>query len=187
MASGGSWSDFVGAWELFRFGRTTKSVERHVLTESKRKLRERTRESLKYSAVTFSGIQARAIGRGFAEAVRKSNYTIWACSILPEHVHLVMARHTYRVELMVDLLKGEATKQLNKERLHPLAEHAPPGERPPKPWARGQWQVYLSNEEQIEEAIHYVEENPVKEEKPAQCWSCVTKFAGLEPGWITYH
>jgi REP element-mobilizing transposase RayT len=164
-----------------------QTIERRELTESEKRQRDKARGALKFPAVTFSGIQARAIGHGFFEAARKSNYTIWACSILPEHVHLVIARHTYRVERIVDLLKGEATKQLNKERLHPLAKHATPGERPPKPWERGQWQVYLDSEEAIEDAIHYVEENPTKEGKPAQHWNCVTRFAGLEPGWITYH
>ena len=49
----------------------------------------------------------------------KSHLTIWACSILPEHVHLVIARHTYKVEQVCNLLKGEATKQLKAESLHP--------------------------------------------------------------------
>ena len=31
----GSWSDFVGAWELFRFGPTTKSLERKTELNAK--------------------------------------------------------------------------------------------------------------------------------------------------------
>ncbi len=27
----GSWSDFVGAWELLRFGKSTRSFERRIL------------------------------------------------------------------------------------------------------------------------------------------------------------
>ena len=45
----------------------------------------------------------------------------------------------------------------------------------------------LRFEELIEAAIRYVEENPRREGKKEQHWSCVTPFAGLEPAWLTYH
>jgi REP element-mobilizing transposase RayT len=183
----GSWSDFVGAWELVRFGRATKSIERLELTPQQECERQRARSALKYPPVFFSGIQARAIGRGFANAVKKSEFTIWACSVLPEHVHLVIARHTYKVEHMMGLLKGEATKQLKKEEVHPLAEYLDADGNLPTPWASRGWKVYLDDEEAIENAIRYVEENPAKENKPRQTWNFVTPFAGLEKGWVTYH
>ena len=183
----GSWSDYVGAWELARFGKTTKSIERTELTPAEERQRVQAKKALKYPAVQFTGEQARAAGRGFANAVVKSGYTIWACSVLPEHVHLVIARHTYKAEQMVTLLKGEATKQLIEEDIHPLAAHAKEGEPPPTTWARGKWIVYLDDEDAIENAIRYVEENPVKEGKPAQHWKFVTAFAGLDAGWVTYH
>src|SRR4029077_3063932 len=129
------------------------------------------RASLQYPPVQFSGIQARAIARGFARACEKNNYTIWACSILPEHVHLVIARHTYKVEQIANLLKGEATRQIIKEESHPLATFAQRGKRPPTMWAIGQWKAFLDEEESIESAIRYVEENPVREGKPPQRWS----------------
>ncbi len=87
----------------------------------------------------------------------------------------------------VNLLKGEATKQLKKENLHPLAEHVESDGRMPSPWAHREWKVYLDSEEAIEDAIWYVEENPQKEGKPRQDWSFVTPFAGLDKGWVTYH
>ena len=117
-----------------------------------------------------------------------SNYTIWACSILPEHTHLVIARHIYRSEQIANLLKGAATSQLMKERCHPLAAYAKPGKRPPRMWAEHEWRVYLDSEEAIDDAIQYVENNPDKEEKPKQVWSFVSPFRGLpKGGWITYH
>jgi len=93
-----------------------------------RKLDE-ARRALKYPAVEFTGVQARAIGRGFANAVASSQFTIWACLILPWHVHLVIARHRYKVEQVVRLLKGAATKQLLEENLHPLMEYCTPTRR----------------------------------------------------------
>jgi hypothetical protein len=54
-------------------------------------------------------------------------------------------------------------------------------------WARNQWKVYLDSETAIEDAIRYVEQNPDRERKRPQNWSCVTPFAGLPTGWVTYH
>ena len=184
----GSWSDFVGAWELARFGRATKSIDRkELLTPEQERLRRKAKEALLYPPVNFDGVQARAIGRGFTTAIQRSRLTIWSCSILPEHVHLVIARHTFNVEYIVGLLKGEATKQLKHEAIHPLAQHHDAAGVIPTPWAARCWKVYLDSEEAIENAIRYVQDNPLKEGKPVQNWSFVTPFTGIDKAWVTYH
>jgi REP element-mobilizing transposase RayT len=184
----GSWSDFVASWELARFGPATKSLARRDVGPAQwRAWRAAAETALRYPSVQFTGAQARAIGRGFANFVDKSGLTIWACSILPEHVHLVVARHTYKVEQICNLLKGEATKALVAESLHPLAAYEVRG-KAPSPWAVKRWKVYLDTEDAIEAAIEYVESNPEKEGKLRQRWSFVTPFAGLpKSGWVTYH
>jgi len=185
----GSWSDFVGSWELARFGQTTRAIERRDIDPAQwAAWRAAAVQALRYPAVQLSGRQARAVGSGFAVGVRKSRLTVWACSILPEHVHLVIARHTYKVEQVCNLLKGEATKQLKAESLHPQQRFQRHDGKLPSMWAESQWKVYLDNEEGLEAAIHYVEDNPVKEGKPPQKWSFVMPFAGLDQsGWTTYH
>ncbi len=99
---------------------------------------------------------------------------------------MVIARHRYKIEQIVNLMKGSASRQLMLDRLHPLAEHADPGSRPPTMWARHQWQVFLDSDQAIENAIDYVKSNPIKEGKPEQVWNWVTPYAGLEAGWTTY-
>ena len=187
----GSWSDFVRRWELVRFGKPNKTIERREveeLTEREREQRELAKQALQFSPVSITGRQALTIANGFAEKSRKSGYTIWACSILPEHTHLVIARHSYKVEQIANLLKGAATSQIIKEQQHPLAAYAEPGKRPPRMWSAHEWKVYLDSEEAIESAIEYVEDNPEKEQKPRQKWSFVSPFAGLpQAGWTTYH
>jgi REP element-mobilizing transposase RayT len=185
----GSWSDFVGAWELRRFGPATKSLERKdKLSPADEQLLLDARSVLRYPAVHFNGIQARAIGRGFARSVEASGFTIWACSILPEHVHLVLGRQRFKVEQTVRLLKGAATKQLNVEDLHPLKGYVTSRGDTPTPWADRKWKVYLDSEEAIENAIRYVEENPLKEGLSRQPWPFVRRFSGLDTGgWTTYH
>src|SRR5947209_8155236 len=83
----GSWSDFVGAWELFRFGPATRTDQRASVAHRPhdRGVRLAAREALQRPAVQFTGLQARAVGRGFAESARRGGVTVWACSILPEH------------------------------------------------------------------------------------------------------
>ncbi len=186
----GSWSAFVGKWELVRFGKTTRSLCRRELcelTDAELTEREAAWRSLKYSAVQFTGLQARGVGQGFAQACRKGRYAIWACAILPEHTHLVIARHRYSIEQTAILLKGAATRQLVDEQRHPLAAFAEPGQSPPRMWAEHQWAVYLDSEQAIESAIGYVDDNPRQEGKPPQTWSFMTPFNGLpKSGWVTY-
>ena len=157
------------------------------LSEEELQQRERARASLLFPTVTFDGLQARAIGRGFSRQCRTSNYAVWACSILPQHTHLVIARHTYKVEQIANLLKGAATRQLLEENRHPLTRCVVGDERPPRMWAEHLWKVYLDSEQAIENAIAYVEQNPIEEGKPAQYWSFVTPFSGLDSGHVTYH
>ena len=186
----GSWCDFIGKWELLRFGRAKPTPIRRSLaelTDDELRLREQAKTALKYPAVRFTGLQARAIARGFALVSHKRGFTIWACSILPEHTHVVVARHRYKVESVVNALKGQATRQIIAEGIHPLRELARPGSRPPRMWSGGEWKVFLDSESAIEDAIAYVAQNPIEEGMPSQHWNFVKPFSGLEAGWTTYH
>jgi REP element-mobilizing transposase RayT len=174
----GSWSDFVGSWELLRFGPATKTDSRRSVAARPhdRQWRLEAKGALKYPEVHFNGAQARQIGMSFHEWANCHATTIWACSILPEHVHLVVARCRYRIEQVANLLKGASTRALTTAGLHPLAHFADEKQQPPKMWARGAWKVFLDTTADICRAIRYVEENPMKEGKPAQHWQCVTEF-----------
>jgi len=114
----------------------------------------------------------------FHDWAQQRGATIWACSILPEHVHLVIARHRYKIEQVANLLKGASTRALAAEGLHPLARFAGGKRQPPKMWARGEWKVFLDDTADIRRAIRYVENNPSKEGKPEQHWQCMTEFEG---------
>lgn len=185
----GSWSDFVWKWELLRYGKPRKSLERTSLAElthDELQSRAAAQQELAYPPVTLNGQQAKSVADGFAETAHRNNYTVWACAILPQHTHLVLARHTYKVEQMANLLKGGATKRMIADGHHPFADFAAET-RLPRMWAEKRWKVYLDSEEQIETAIRYVEENPELEDKPRQRWKFVTPFRGLDTGHVTYH
>jgi REP element-mobilizing transposase RayT len=174
----GSWSEFVGSWELFRFGPATKVTTRESLAARPhdRALREAAKQALKYPAVHFSGRQALAVSRGFATAIDEHDYRVFACSILPEHVHLVVARSDRHVERVVAHLKARASSQLNAERLHPLGSFTDRRGLSPTPWAAKCWKCFLDDNADIARAIRYVENNPEKEGKRQQNWSFVVPW-----------
>jgi REP element-mobilizing transposase RayT len=166
----GSWSDFVGTWELVRFGKaskvtTTRSV---AATDHDHRLRLEAKTALEHPPVAFTGAQALAVGRGFARAVKESGYTVHACTILPEHVHMVIGHSPRLVGRIVGHLKGRATQHLAAAGLWPDAE------RPV--WGRKAWKVFLDSPERVAGAIAYIEANPEKEGKPRQQWSFVKPF-----------
>ena len=185
----GSWSETVYAWELARFGKATKSIARRDIDpEDYRRWRTQARRALKYPPVTLTGQQTQQVAVGFKRYIERSRLAVWAFSILPEHVHFVLGRQRYKVEIVANLLKGSATKQLSKVRLHPMLPYRDQQGRLPSMWGECQWKVYLDTEHAIDNAIHYVEENPMREGQPKQDWSFVQPFTGLPTGgWTTYH
>jgi len=182
--SRGSWSDFVGAWELFRFGRATKTAERRSLAAKPHDVQARVqaKHALRYRSVRFNGQQARAVGRGFAGFVKRSGLNVWACSILPEHTHLVIGGHRYRIEQIANLLKGAATRQLVTEGIHPFGALRQKFGRLPQTWARGLWKVFLGTPADVRRAVRYVGDNPAKESLPQQRWSFVAPFDAQRMG-----
>src|SRR6188472_2011686 len=91
----GSWSGFVGAWQLFLHGgKATKTDTRRSVagTRHNRMQRLAVKEKLKYPEVRLSGIQAKNIGESFGETLQHLDVLAFACSILPQHVHMVLGR-----------------------------------------------------------------------------------------------
>ncbi len=175
----GSWSDFVGSKDLFEYGHATKTDARRSLACERhdRELRSAAKRALQRPVVAFNGLQARAVGRGIANYVKRSGLKVWACAILPDHVHLVTCRGPLEIEQVLIQLKGEATEELVHEGLHPFQDVRDTHDRRPKCFARGGWHVFLDPND-VRRAIAYVEANPVKEGKPRQRWPFVVPYLG---------
>jgi REP element-mobilizing transposase RayT len=173
-----SWSHFVASWEILLHGRpvaaNTRSSRAHVPHDAAARLAAKS--ALKFPPVSFNGLQARAVARGFADAISASGYTLHACSTLPEHVHAVVARHHQDIEMLVGHLKGKASRRLDTEGLHPHAGlHRPDGKQV-SPWAENCWKVFLHTPHEIRGAIAYVENNPLKDGHKSQRWSFITPY-----------
>jgi REP element-mobilizing transposase RayT len=174
----GSWSTFVGSWDLFRYGPATTTAETRSVAhvDHDRAQRFAAKKALKYPPVQFSETQVQAIAHGFAGYARCSGLIIWACAILPDHVHLVIGPHRLDADKIVIQLKGDATQSLLDAGIHPFGHITEKNGRPPKCFARGEWQVYLDTSDEVVRAIRYVENNPIKEGKPLQVWPFVVPF-----------
>jgi hypothetical protein len=179
----GSWSQFVWSEALRKHGPATKVTTRQSVACKPHdvSLRLAAKRDLLFPPVILTGQQALAIARGFAQAVEITGAPVWACSILPEHTHLVVGRFAGTIEQFVAEAKQRATLQLNAEGLHPLADRRLSNGRRPSPWAEGFWKVFLHDQPHVRNAIRYTECNPEKEGKRRQHWSFVTPYAPHAP------
>jgi len=134
------------------------------------------KEVMKYPEMIFNGHQALSVMNGFGIQVAKSGYHIHACSILPQHVHLVIRRHHYDIEQVIRLLRQAGTTQLLTDERHPFASERSMSGRLPSVWTQGFRKVFLFTPEEVLHRIQYVEDNSVKEGKKLQRWPFVVPF-----------
>ena len=173
----GSWSEFVWAPDLRKYGPARKVHDGRSRAHDSHDHQKRlnAKQDLRYPPVQINGQQALAVSRGIVKAMSVKPFPVWACSILPEHTHLVIGRSEFSIEEVVTEIKQRATLRLGEENLHPMEDHRTPSRRRHSPWERGFWVVYLSSEQQVEHAINYANRNPEEKNLPRQQWSFVTR------------
>ena len=98
------------------------------------------------------------VAGGLGREIERLGLRTFECSIMNDHVHLVTFRSRFRIEYVVNQLKGAATRALG------LSE---------TPWTRNGWNVFLDDEDAVMAAIQYVKANPVAAGLPPQRWSFV--------------
>ena len=171
----GSWSEFVGSWELYKFGPATKVDGKRSLAHDRHNVAQRlaAKKSLKYPPVRFDETQRERIADGFARAIAEGFYGVHAACIGHDHAHLITSRHARTIEQVARHLKSKATMALSQASVHPLSAHRKPDGTIPTPWAEGIWSVFINDEAQLDAAIKYVERHPVKEGLAPQAWPFV--------------
>ena len=179
----GSWSDFVASWELLQFGKATKVLTTRSVAHVSHNvaLRKAAKRSLNHVEIRFNGAQALSIAKGFAKAAREIDLGIYACSILPSHVHLVVGANRIHFQFVAGRLKSYATRSLREQGIDPMQGHLDGSGHPQSPWGSKLWKVYINDEQHLRQAIRYVEKNPLKEGKPVQRWSFIVPFASAQP------
>ena len=172
----GSWSETIRVYELLRFGPATKvDTTRSVAhTPHDHAKRLAAKQALRHKPVQFTGLQARAIVRGFSIAADEHDYVFYALAILPDHAHIVMPTHPRHIDVIVKHLKAKATRQLSLESLHPFVDDPRADGTLPSPWARNHWSPFIDTPEYLRKAIDYVNNNPTRAGLKRQQWNCVT-------------
>jgi REP element-mobilizing transposase RayT len=99
------------------------------------------------------------IANGFSKVVQRLGVKITACAIMNDHVHILFLRSKYRIEYIINQLKGAATQALELKRT---------------PWSRGCWKVFISDNEALLAAADYIQSNPIAAGLRAQSWDFIT-------------
>ena len=175
----GSWSDFVRAFDLLKFGNAMKVEDRHSLARTPHNAARRAaaKKDLANPPVMFNGLQALSIAQGFLNVMYQTGCAIYALAIMPDHAHLVVGRHHYDIQHLANLLKGGATKQLTRDNRHPFSG-GPTGRAAPSPWSRNSWKVWLDSVDDIERSIEYTNTNPTNAGFKRQHWRFLTPYPG---------
>jgi REP element-mobilizing transposase RayT len=141
-----------------------------------RQFQERAAAVLRHPLLTFEQAAVEEIAEAFRQVIANVRYTCYACTIMPDHVHILIRKHRHQAEEMIDALK-EASRQ----RVIAIGMRAPTH----PVWAcGGGWKVYLDHPEEVRRTIEYIEKNPDPLRLPRQQWPFVKTYDGwpLHPG-----
>lgn len=114
---------------------------------------------LRRSPILLSEKRRSTVAGAFSKVVKRLNLKIPACAIMNNHVHILILRSKYRIEYLVNQLKGAATKDLKMKHT---------------PWTRSCWKVFINDKEALSAAIKYIQTNPTSAGLASQHWDFVS-------------
>jgi REP element-mobilizing transposase RayT len=126
-------------------------------------------ELLNFPVFWIDSAKREAMAQAIGEVIRAQGYTCYACAICGNHVHLIIRTHKHD-SLTIWNHFAEAVR--NRLRLRFAPEIAPSH---PVISARP-YKVFLYETDQVWDRIDYVEQNPRKENLPAQRWEFVVEY-----------
>ena len=113
--------------------------------------------------------ERRAIAESVAEGVERHRYTVWACAILANHMHMVIRRH--RDDGKTIWLRIAERVRTDLRGFNSIAVDHPI-------WAARPYGVFLYSQPDIQRCVRYVAENPGKEGLPSQHFPFVQAYDG---------
>lgn len=107
------------------------------------------------------------IANALEEVVESSNYTVYSCAILSNHMHIVIRKHRDDAITMWHKLADKSRLRLREdasvEDNHPV-------------WSSRPYKVFLTTPEAVRACIKYVEQNPEKEGLPPQRYAFLKTY-----------
>ena len=138
---------------------------------SRKELREFHKQAeplLEFSRFWIDEAKRQAIGKAIEESVAVRGYTVWACAILSNHVHMVIRRHRDNVLTMWNAIAEDVRLE--------LAGFSDVGSEHPV-WATRPYKVFLRTPDEVRGRVEYVEGNPTKEGLPPQHFDFVQSYS----------
>ncbi len=124
---------------------------------------------LDFPLLWFDDAKRQAIGDSISQIVDRQGYTVWACAVLRNHVHLCVRRHRDDAATLWAKFAEGTTAGLrlfaDLPRAHPV-------------WSERPYKVFLYTPDDVRRVIAYIEHNPVKEGLDPQEWPFVTDYDG---------
>jgi len=133
-----------------------------------REFYEKAAPLLRHPLLTFDERARSEIAAAFEGELAKQTYASWACTVMPDHVHILIRKHKHLAEEMAENLMHASRDRLietgHRDNDHPA-------------WTAGTgWKVFLGHPDEIRRTIHYIERNPVKIRLPEQRWPFVKPY-----------
>ena len=155
----GSYSKSIYQAELaelgqIRYGRQTPRPDRRRV----QRFRAAAMRRLSRQPFYITNATRPIVADAFCVVVQRLDLNVPACSIMNDHVHLLVLRSKHRIEYLIGQFKGAATDAL---------------EQTDTPWTRGGWKVFINDEEALRAAARYVEANPETAGLKPQRWDFV--------------
>lgn len=146
---------------------------RKRLHPSSREIREFydvARTQLKHPLLTLEPSEFDVVAEAFGSVIKGRGYTCYACAIMPDHVHVLIRRHRYLAEDMIEHLQTASRDALIGAKCRPTNHPT---------WGGPGWKVFLDTPDDIRRTIRYVEENPPKGRLPRQHY----RFVNVYDNW----
>jgi REP-associated tyrosine transposase len=165
-------SDVIAELGELHFGRKKVQLAGRFVREFYGEAADR----LKHSLQTFDQAARETIAAAFADVIQRERYTCYACTVMPDHVHILIRKHKHCAEEMIEALKIESRLRLSARGLRSVIHPT---------WTAGiGWKVFLDHPDDVRRTMLYIENNPLPLGLPVQRWPFIKPYDGwpLHPG-----
>jgi REP element-mobilizing transposase RayT len=137
-----------------------------------RRFYQEARHALQHDLLTFTEEEIGLLADSFAAVIKERGYICYACSLMPDQVHVLIRKHRDKAEEMIAYLQNKSRQTLLEARRRPETHPV---------WGGPGWKVYLNTSEDMERIVEYIRMNPIKAGRPAQQWAFVKEYDGWMP------
>lgn len=147
------------------FGR--KPEHQQPTRDELREFHKQAEPLLNFPRFWLDSAKKQVVGELIGDVVVKEGYTVWACAVLTNHMHLVIRRHRDDAFTMwhtfADAIRLRLREFPEIDPKHPVLSDRP-------------YKVFLHNPHEVRTRVAYVERNPEKEGLPPQQYNFVVPY-----------